>query len=124
MAEPTTPQAEKDVPWTYEVDHHVDHGGADVYHHVVAGERHICEVQTGADALRITQAVEVVRRLEILLANIESKAQSDRDKAAGPDVTLGEAHGLLTRAVNYETTADALRRVLTFPPGLKGAAHG
>lgn len=44
-------------PWTYEADHHEDYGGADVYHHVVSGDRHIAEVEREDDARLIVEAV-------------------------------------------------------------------
>lgn len=46
-----------ELPWTYESENHADHSGADTFHHVVAGERHIGEIETEADARLIVRAV-------------------------------------------------------------------
>lgn len=46
-----------DRPWAHEIEFHEDYGGADTYHHVVCGERHIAEVPTEADARLIVNAV-------------------------------------------------------------------
>lgn len=48
--------------WTYEADHAQDHGGADTFHHIVCGERHIAEVATEADARLIIAAVNASQR--------------------------------------------------------------
>lgn len=43
--------------WSYEAEVHKDHGGADVFHHIVCGDRHVAEVETEADAHLIVGAV-------------------------------------------------------------------
>lgn len=48
---------ERAEAWTYEVDHHEDHGGSDDYYHVVCGDRYIAEVQTEEEARLIVAAV-------------------------------------------------------------------
>jgi hypothetical protein len=49
--------------WEYEAEAHEDHGGADVYHHIVSGDRHIAEVETEADARLIVEAVNATLRV-------------------------------------------------------------
>ena len=51
--------------WTYEPEHAEDHGGADTFHHIVSGERHIAEVGTAADARLIVAAVNAYRPLPL-----------------------------------------------------------
>ena len=50
-----------DEPWAYEAEHHQDREGADHFHHVVAGERHIAEVETEAIARLVVTAVNALR---------------------------------------------------------------
>lgn len=98
--------------WTYEADHAVDMQGADVFHHIVSGERHIAEVETEADARFILRAVVVLARVESLVENVERKAAEDRAAVEAGGLTVGEVAGRMRRADNYDLVADGLRRAL------------
>lgn len=108
--------AENDAPWTYEAEHHEDHSGADIFHHVVAGKRHIAEVATEDDARLIVRAVEVLSRVETLAENCLRKACEDRDMMDSGILTLGQSEALRRRAENYDLVADGLRRALDTRP--------
>lgn len=42
-----------DTAWRYEAEHQQDMGGADTFHHVVDGDRHVAEFEREEDAKRV-----------------------------------------------------------------------
>ena len=61
--------AAEQEPWTYEAEKYENHGGADVFHHVVAGTRHIAEVEVEEDARQIIADRQAVERVRALMAD-------------------------------------------------------
>jgi hypothetical protein len=88
-----------DEPWTYEPEKYENHGGADVFHHVVAGTRHIAEVETEEDAHRIVADRQVAEQV-LALADLWEKHAEDANLPAARRLMWGRIVAKLRATTN------------------------
>lgn len=104
----TTPnQTTTATPWAYEADMVQDHGGEDVFHHIVSGERHVAEVDNEADAHFIVEAVN--KRTEQLTSPTPIPVETPQ---SGP-----ELHVTLCTTQNLGDHAQEVRLAYRVEPG-------